>query len=81
MWVFDPAELPQPNDCTLVHVGTWPADERCDVTGFNTLGMSERSMPGADYYTELHMAVRGRLGKDRQLGVAGFLANVAQYPL
>jgi hypothetical protein len=80
LWVFDPTELPQPNKLRLTHVPVWPADESRDVTLFNTLGMSERRMQGADYFTELHFAVRSALDKDQRLQVARFLADVAEYP-
>src|SRR5262249_54537875 len=93
VWVFDPTELPQPNNLRLIHVPAWPAPLRpttCrqaagrrgarDVTLFNTLGMSERRMPGADYFTELHFAVRAPLDKEQRLAVGGFLANLAESP-
>jgi hypothetical protein len=80
VWVFDPTELPQPNNLRLIHVPAWPATEARDVTHFNTLGMSERRMTGADYVTELHFAVRAPLDKDQRLRVGGFLANLAEYP-
>ena len=81
LWVYDPANLANPSPLLrLTHVAAWPADRKCDVTGFNTLGMSRRKMKGADYYTELHMAIRRRLTKPQRERVARFLANVAQYP-
>jgi hypothetical protein len=81
LWVFDPADLADPSPrLRLTHVMAWPADDDCDVTSFNTLGMSDRRMTGADYFAELHFGWRSRLGKDERLRVARFLANVAQYP-
>jgi hypothetical protein len=79
-WVFDPAEAPKPNELQLLHVPAWLADDRCDVTSFNTLGMSNRRMKGADYFTELHFAFRGSLPEQERLQVARFLADVALYP-
>jgi hypothetical protein len=81
LWVFDPVELPQPSPKVgLIHVAVWTADKHCNVTGFQTMGMSERRMKDADYFAELHLAIRGRLKKKERQALAGFLANVAQYP-
>ncbi len=82
LWVFNPADMSNPDPrLRLLHVAVWPADERCDVTSFNTLGMSDRKMKGADARTELHMGIRGPLSKDRRGEVARFLANLAHYPI
>jgi hypothetical protein len=82
LWVYDPAALPQPHSekLRLHNVMVWPADRRCDVTSFNTLGMSDRRMKGADYFAELHLGVRARLKKKDREAVARFLVNVAEYP-
>src|SRR5207237_1195801 len=58
----------------------WPADDELDITTFNTLGMSERPIPGADYAAEAHMGVRAYLRKPARERLARFLANVAEYP-
>jgi hypothetical protein len=81
LWTYDPARATNPSPkLRLTYVAVWPADKKCDVTGFNTLGMSRRKMKGADYYTELHMGIRARLTKAKRERISGFLANVAQYP-
>jgi hypothetical protein len=81
LWIFDPAEEDNPPAyLTLKHVMVWPADEDCDVTGFQTLGMSDRRMTGAGYDAELHMAIRAPLEKAGRERLARFLCNVATYP-
>ncbi len=81
LWVYDPAEYDDPPPhLTLKHVMVWPAGRGCDVTSFQTLGMSDRPMPGADYSAELHMGVRARLRKAERERVARWLTNVAEYP-
>jgi hypothetical protein len=81
LWVYDPAEKDDPPpSLTLTNVMVWPADGDCDVTGFQTLGMSEMRMPGAGYFAELHMAIRAPLEKAGRERVARYLSNVAAYP-
>lgn len=81
VWVFDPSELDDPPPTlTYKNVAVWPADDDCEVTTFLTLGMSDRLMPGTDYRTELHMGVRANLDKRQRQAVAGFLANLTEYP-
>jgi hypothetical protein len=80
VWVFDPQELPQPNDLRLIHVPVWPANEARDVTVFNTLGMSERRMKGAEHLVELRLLVRAALEQKQRQQLGGFLANLAEYP-
>jgi hypothetical protein len=81
LWVFDPAEFDDPPpSLRLTNVAVWPADQNCDVTSFHTLGMSERLMKGADYFAELHWAIRASLTKDERLRVAQRLADLAAYP-
>jgi hypothetical protein len=78
--VFDARQLDHPINLDLIHVPIWAADEDCEVTALNTLGMSEIEMKGADFFAELHLAYRGRLDKDESRRLAGFLANLAEYP-
>jgi hypothetical protein len=79
--VFDPADIPAPpSTLRYKNVAAWPADHECDVTSFCTLGMSDRLMPGTEERAELHMGVRARLNKQQRQAVAGFLANVTEYP-
>jgi len=80
LFVFDAREIEHPLCLPLLFVPTWVADEQCDVTAFNTLGMSNLRMKGADYFTELHFAYRGCLSERRRLSVARKLADVAEYP-
>ena len=82
LWVFDPHEVPGAAslDLRLIHVPVWPADATSDVTAFNTLGMSERPIPGADYCAELHLGIRGGLDEPARAEVGRFLANLAQFP-
>jgi hypothetical protein len=64
-----------------LHVANWHAGEdEEDVTSFFTLGMSERRMKGADYLSELTLAVRGAISAKDRRNLAGFLADVAEYP-
>ncbi|MFL6657243.1 MAG: suppressor of fused domain protein [Massilia sp.] len=63
------------------HVVAWNADEECDVTTFMTVGMSELLMPQSDYRVEMTLAVRGELTQDQRIGLADFLANLAEYPV
>ncbi|MFO0878445.1 MAG: suppressor of fused domain protein [Gemmataceae bacterium] len=81
-WVFDPHELGSspPPYLMLKHILVWNADQDCDVTAFQTLGMSERLLPAGGTFAELHFAVRSRLETDQRLDFARFLANVASYP-
>src|SRR5262249_19757617 len=69
-----------PGNLTLIHVAAWLDEERRGMTCFNTLGMSERLMPGAAEPVELALAVRGGLEKKQRQATAGLLANLAQYP-
>jgi hypothetical protein len=81
LWVFDPAEYDDPPPhLTLKQVMVWPVDAGCDVTGFHTLGMSDRLMPGADYAAELHLGVRAWLRKAERERLSRWLVNVAEYP-
>jgi len=66
----------------LVHVAVWHPDPECDITSFNTLGMSERLMPGARYRAELNLGLRGGVvpSSDDIRAMARFLANLAAYP-
>lgn len=80
LFVFDASDSSRPLHLPLLHVPTWAADEHCDVTGLNTLGMSERQMPGADAFVELHLGFRGHLDKGQRLDLARMLADVAEYP-
>ena len=85
LWVYEPrAWQPIPdqsptNRPTLKHVMVWPADDRVDVSTFQTIGMSERAIPGTDDFAELHMGVRAFLPKPERERIARFLANVAEY--
>lgn len=78
MFVFD--EPSQPWHLPVIHVLVWRADEHCDVTTFNTLGMSDRHMIGADYFSELHLEFRGVISETEQVSVARYLADIAEYP-
>jgi len=42
--------------------------------------MSDRRMAGADYFCDVHFAVRARLDKDERLAVARRVADVCAYP-
>jgi hypothetical protein len=77
--VFDRAAAPSaPID---VHVALWHPDDDCDITSFNTLGMSECRMAGADYLAEVNLGIRGpRLPDSTWRALAAFVANVACYP-
>ena len=77
--VFDRSRAAIPGALEQVHVAIWDSDERCDVTTFMTLGMSELMMPHADYRAELSLGVRGRLSSDTRQGLPMFMANVAEY--
>jgi hypothetical protein len=80
LFVFDAREIKHPVCLPLLFVPTWVADKQCDVTAFNTLGMSNLRMKRATYFTELHFAYRGSLSERRRLSVARKLADVAEYP-
>jgi hypothetical protein len=81
LWVFNPEEFDDPPPfLRLTNVAVWPADVSSDVTSFHTLGMSNRQMSGADYFTELHWPIRARLKKPQRLDVARRLADIATYP-
>jgi hypothetical protein len=82
LWVFDPLDFkePPPPFLGLTHVMAWPADEHCDVTSFQSLGMSDRRMTGADYFCEVHFALRARLTEQERLEVARRIADVCAYP-
>jgi hypothetical protein len=78
--VFDRNSAAVPGALEQVHVAIWDADERCGVTTFMTLGMSELMMPHADYRAELTLGVRGALAGDTRRRIPMFLANVSEYP-
>jgi hypothetical protein len=80
LWVYDPLDAPQPNDLLLVHVAVWPAQGPDDVNEFNTLGMSEQRMTGADHFVELHLSRRGPLAREQREEIARYLANLVMYP-
>jgi hypothetical protein len=82
VWVFDPAEFkePAPPFLGLTHVMAWPADRHCDVTTFQSLGMSDRRMKGARYFAEVHWGIRAKLKKQQRLEVARRIADVCAYP-
>jgi hypothetical protein len=58
----------------------WAADDECDVTVLQTLGMSDHAMPGTGERVELHMAVRAPLTEPQRNALAQFLANMSLYP-
>lgn len=78
--VFDRSRAAIPGALEQVHVAIWDADERCDVTTFITLGMSELLMPHADYRAELTLGVRSPFAPEARRRLPMFLANVAEYP-
>jgi hypothetical protein len=80
LFVFDAREMDHPVNLQLLHVPSWGADKRCEVTSLNTLGMSEQRMRGARYFAELHLAFRGKLREKQRLDLARLLADVAEYP-
>lgn len=81
LWVFDPADFDDPPPfLRLTHVMAWPAGDGCSVTTFQSLGMSDRRMKGADYFAELHWGIRTALDKDQRLEVARRIADVCTYP-
>ena len=85
LWVYEPRagqpipDQPPTNRPTLKNVMVWPADDRTSVTTFQTLGVSDRKIPGTDYSAELHMGIRAFLPKPERERVSRFLANVAEY--
>jgi hypothetical protein len=64
----------------LLHVAIWDADESCGVTSYMTLGMSEITIPHADYRTELSLGVRAALTPQDRSKLAILLANLSEYP-
>jgi Flp pilus assembly protein TadD len=82
LWVFDPLDFdrPPPPYLGITHVMAWPADAGCDVTSFLSLGMSDRRMLGADYFSEIHFAIRSPLTKEQRLEVARRIADLCAYP-
>jgi hypothetical protein len=82
LWVFDPLDFedPAPPYLGVTHVMAWPADRNCDVTSFLSLGMSDRRMVGADYFCEVHFAIRAPLTKQERLKVARRVADICAYP-
>ncbi len=82
LWVFDPLDFkePAPSFLSLIHVMAWPADKDCDVTSFLSLGMSDRRMVGADYFCEVHFAIRASLTQQQRLEVARRIADICAYP-
>jgi hypothetical protein len=81
LWVFDPLDFAVPPAYVRpTHVMVWPADERCDVTTFQSLGMSERRMPGQPYFAEIHWGIRGPLNIEQRQAVAQRMADFCTYP-
>jgi hypothetical protein len=62
-----------------LHVAIWE-DAEGTATAFNTLGMSERAIPEAEFSAEVHLLVKGRTTQHEQVQVAQFLANLAEFP-
>lgn len=77
---FDPEEAQGSDSLQRLQVAVWRADERCDVTSFVTLGMSDLQMQGQLPYAELQFAVRGALSDEDIHQGAQFLANMAAFP-
>ena len=63
-----------------MEVAIWRPASWDDVTTLNTMGMSEKSMPGADYIVELNLACRRKLSETDEQRLATLLANITQYP-
>jgi Flp pilus assembly protein TadD len=82
LWTFDPLDFaaPPPPFLGITHVMAWPADANCDVTSFLSLGMSDRRMVGADYFSEIHFAIRAPLDEQQRLEVARRIADLVAYP-
>jgi hypothetical protein len=77
--VFDGSLARQPSALDQVHIAIWaPPDD--GVTTFFTLGMSEIPMPGQQYRVELTLGIRGPVSSQLRAELAGFLANITEYP-
>jgi hypothetical protein len=78
--VYEQSRAAVPGVFEQLHVGIWNADASCEITSYMTFGMSELSVPHADYRTELTLGVRAALSAEDRGRLATLLANVAEYP-
>jgi hypothetical protein len=77
---FDGTATARPSAFASMDVAVWRARERGNVTIFNTMGMSDRRMPGADHLVELNLGCRRKLKEPDERGLATLLANITEYP-
>ena len=61
-------------------IAIWRAQTREDVTILNTMGMSEKLMPGALSPVELNLGCRLKLKENDERELAHLLANITEYP-
>ncbi|MCM2315640.1 MAG: suppressor of fused domain protein [Thermoanaerobaculia bacterium] len=78
--VFDSALASGPPAFPSMEIAIWRAGDETDVTVFNTLGMSELRMRGAEHSVELNLGIRGPLDPATEGPLAAFLANITEYP-
>ena len=77
---FDPALASRPSPFSSLDIAIWRAEDETDVTVFNTLGMSELRMQGAEHLVELNLGIRGRLDAATERPLSAFLADITAYP-
>jgi len=78
--VFEREKAAVPGALEEIHISIWDPDADCDVTSFFSLGMSEKSMNGADYLAEVTLGCRGILEPDTRSMITALLANIVEYP-
>ena len=78
--MFDSALAARPSAFSSMEIAIWRAADETDVTVFNTLGMSELRMQGAEHSVELNLGIRGRLEPATERPLSAFLANITEYP-
>ena len=65
---------------SFIDVMVWQPEEDVNMTTFSTIGMSEKSMQGAEHRAELHFSVEGTVDEELASEITMFMANVSLYP-
>jgi hypothetical protein len=78
--VYDRERSSRPRVFGTLHVAIWDARRGRDLTSFCTVGMSDESMIGARYRTELCLGRRGPVASRDRSRLATFLASITEYP-
>lgn len=76
---FDGSKTSRPSAFASMDIAIWRAERDADVSILNTMGMSEKRMPGANYLAELNLGCRQVLSQSDERQLATLLANITEY--